>query len=220
MNARITISHRTDALLAIDVQPTFMPGGELPVGDGDAVVPAIRRLLPGFGIVVATQDWHPRDHVSFAANNPGRNPFETIELPYGTQVLWPVHGLAGSPTARLAMPELEARADVIVRKGTRRDVDSYSAFMEADRTTRTGLAGWLRERGVARVFLCGLATDYCVNWSAIDAVDAGFETVVLSDACRGIAAGDALEPTWTALRAKGVRIAAVTDLEPCAVDAA
>ncbi len=188
-----------DALGVIDLQPTFMPGGGLPIEGGDQVVPVVEGLLPGFRTVFATQDWHPHGHVSFASSHPGRKPFETIALPYGNQVLWPDHGVAGSGEARIASRLVEDRADVIVRKGTSPGVDSYSAFMEADRTTRTGLAGWLRERGIRRVFVCGLALDFCVMWSAMDAVAAGFETVVLRDACRGIATGQALDDALAAM---------------------
>lgn len=214
-----------DALGVIDLQPTFMPGGGLPVERGDEVVPVVGRLLARFdalaagkGMVFATQDWHPPGHVSFASSHPGRKPFETVILPYGEQVLWPDHGVAGTAEARIALPDLESRADVIVRKGMNPGVDSYSAFVEADRTTRTGLAGYLRERGVRRVVLCGLALDYCVMWSAADALAAGFEAVVLRDACRGIGFGPDLEDRLRTMAADprtggpGVTLATMADL--------
>jgi nicotinamidase/pyrazinamidase len=179
---------RADILGVIDVQPTFMPGGELPVAEGDAVVPAINQLLRHhFAHAFATQDWHPRGHLSFASAHPGREPFETIELPYGPQTLWPDHALQGSANAALHSGLDDARIEVIIRKGSDAAIDSYSAFFENDHQTPTGLDGWLRSRGVRRVFFAGLATDFCVAWSAEDAVKLGFESIVIEDACRGIA---------------------------------
>ena len=177
----------TDMLGLIDVQPTFMPGGELAVAEGDLVVPVINRLLAGpFRHAFATQDWHPRGHSSFASSHPGRQPFETFEMPYGPQTLWPDHAIQGSAGAALH-PDLEhGRIELVLRKGFRPEIDSYSAFTENDRRTTTGLDAWLRARGVRRLFLAGLATDYCVAWSAEDARRHGFEVVVIEDACRGI----------------------------------
>ena len=176
-----------DILGLVDVQPTFMPGGELPVADGDAVVPAINRLLAGtFVHAFATQDWHPPGHVSFASAHAGMVPFDTIVLPYGTQILWPDHAVQGSANAAI-YPDVElTRVEVIVRKGFHPGIDSYSTFLENDRATATGLDGWLRQRGFGRIFLAGLATDFCVGWSAEDAVRLGYEVVVIEDACRGI----------------------------------
>ena len=180
------IDRATDILGLVDVQPTFMPGGELPVADGDAVVPVINRLLPRFDHAFATQDWHPPGHSSFASSHPGRNPFDTIDTAYGSQVLWPDHAIQGSANAALH-PDLDlARVEVIIRKGFHRDIDSYSTFSENDRRTSTGLDGWLRQRGFRRVFLAGLATDFCVAWSAEDAVRLGYDVLVTEDACRGI----------------------------------
>ena len=180
------IDRATDILGLVDVQPTFMPGGELPVADGDAVVPVINRLLPRFDHAFATQDWHPPGHSSFASSHPGRNPFDTIDTAYGSQVLWPDHAIQGSANAALH-PDLDlARVEVIIRKGFHRDIDSYSTFFENDRRTSTGLDGWLRQRGFRRVFLAGLATDFCVAWSAEDAVRLGYDVLVTEDACRGI----------------------------------
>ena len=183
----ISIDRRTDILGLIDIQPTFMPGGELAVVDGDAVVAVANRLLcDRFDHAFATQDWHPAGHSSFASSHPGRAPFDTIRLSYGDQTLWPDHGLQGSPGAALH-PDLDrAKIELIVRKGFRRAIDSYSAFFENDRRTSTGLEGWLRQRGFSRIFLCGLATDFCVAWSAEDAVRLGFSVFVVEDGCRGI----------------------------------
>lgn len=196
---------RTDeVLLVIDVQPDFMPGGALAVAGGDQVVPVINRLAARFERVVATQDWHPADHASFAANHPGRAPFSTIRLPYGEQVLWPTHCVQGSAGAALHGDLDLRRVQLVIRKGYHAAVDSYSAFVEADRTTSTGLAGYLRELGVKRVWCCGLATDYCVAWSALDARAAGFEAAVIEDACRAIDLDGSLARAWRDLQEAGV----------------
>ncbi len=201
-----------DVLLAIDVQRDFLLGGTLAVPDGDAVVPVINRLGTRFGHVLLTQDWHPVDHVSFAAHHPGRAAFETIELPYGSQVLWPTHCVQGTGGAVFA-PGLELpQAELIIRKGFRRAVDSYSAFTEADRRTPTGLAGYLRERGLRRLFLTGLATDFCVAWSAQDGRAAGFEVYVVEDACRAIDAQSSLSRAWQAMHDAGVQRIGSADL--------
>ena len=175
-----------DLLLVIDMQNDFCSGGALAVPEGEAVVPVINDLAGRFGHVVLTQDWHPAGHLSFASSHAGRQPFETTELDYGTQVLWPDHCVQGSPGAAfhadLALPQ----AELVLRKGFRPAIDSYSAFFENDQTTPTGLGGYLRERGLGRVFLCGLATDFCVQFSALDARRLGFETVLIEDACRAI----------------------------------
>jgi nicotinamidase/pyrazinamidase len=180
------IDRVTDILGLVDVQPTFMPGGELPVADGDAVVPAINRLLRLFDHAFATQDWHPRGHSSFASAHSGAKPYDTIDMPYGRQVLWPDHALQGSANADLHRDLDLGKVEVIIRKGFHPQIDSYSTFFENDRATGTGLDGWLRQRGFKRVFLAGLATDFCVAWSAEDAVHLGYEVVVVEDACRGI----------------------------------
>ncbi|TCZ58540.1 bifunctional nicotinamidase/pyrazinamidase [Roseicella aquatilis] len=185
--AIMDLDHTTDILGIVDVQPTFMPGGELPVAEGDAVVPVINRLLAGpFRHAFATQDWHPPGHSSFASSHPGRQPFETVRMPYGPQTLWPDHGIQGSPGAALHPGLAQARIELIIRKGFDPEIDSYSTFFENDRTTSTGLHGWLQARGVRRIFLTGLATDYCVAWSAEDAVRLGYRVTVIEDACRGI----------------------------------
>ncbi|MDO5087773.1 MAG: bifunctional nicotinamidase/pyrazinamidase [Comamonadaceae bacterium] len=192
------------ALLIVDAQNGFMPGGGLPVAGGDAIVPVINRIAPRFANVVLTQDWHPADHVSFAASHPGRQPFERITLPYGEQVLWPTHCVQGTHDAALHAGLHVPQAQLIIRKGYHREVDSYSAFMEADRRTTTGLAAWLHARGITDLYLCGLATDYCVAWSALDARAAGFAATVVEDACRAIDLDGSLARAWRDMAAAGV----------------
>ena len=194
----------TEVLLLVDLQNDFMPGGALAVARGDEIVPLVNRLAREFSHVVFTQDWHPREHVSFAANHPGRQPFETIALPYGEQVLWPVHCVQGTEGAALHRGLDVRHARAIIRKGHHADVDSYSAFLEADRGTSTGLAGYLRDTGVTRVWCCGLATDYCVGWSALDARAAGFDVALIEDASRAIDLNDSLAHAWRQLTAAGV----------------
>nr|WP_043752007.1 bifunctional nicotinamidase/pyrazinamidase [Methylobacterium nodulans] len=194
----------TDVLLVVDVQRDFLPGGALAVPDGDAVVAPITALGRLFPHVVLTQDWHPPGHASFASSHPGRQPFDTIALAYGEQVLWPDHCVMGTSGAALAEGLDLPHAELVIRKGYRRSIDSYSAFVEADRRTPTGLAGYLRERGITRVVLCGLATDYCVGWSALDARAAGFEAVLVEDACRAIDQGGSLARAFAAMDAAGV----------------
>ncbi len=194
-----------DLLLIIDVQNDFCPGGALAVADGDAVVPVINRLAERFAHIALTQDWHPSGHSSFATSHPGSAPFETISMPYGRQTLWPDHCVQGTPGAALH-PQLAAeRAELVIRKGFRSDIDSYSAFYENDRRTPTGLAGYLRERGLKRIFLAGLATDFCVHYSAVDAPHLGFEAVVIEPGCRAIDLAGSLDAAWTAMAAAGVQ---------------
>lgn len=199
-------------LIIVDAQYGFMPGGGLAVADGDAVVPVINRIAPRFANVVLTQDWHPADHISFAANHPGRAPFETITLPYGEQVLWPTHCVQGTRDAALHDDLRVPQAQLIIRKGFHCDVDSYSAFMEADRRTSTGLAAYLKARGISKLYLCGLATDYCVAWSAQDARAAGFEATVIEDACRAIDLNGSLARAWADMAAAGVGRVQSTDI--------
>ncbi|MCE0463925.1 MULTISPECIES: bifunctional nicotinamidase/pyrazinamidase [Pseudomonas] len=176
----------TTALLVIDVQNDFIPGGQLAVPGGDEIVPLINRLGRSFAQVVLAQDWHPAGHASFASSHPGKQPFDLIELPYGEQKLWPDHCIQGTQGAALH-PALDLpHAQLIIRKGCNPAIDSYSAFMEADRRTPTGLAGYLKERGIDTVYLVGLALDFCVMFSALDARAAGFNAFVVVDACRGI----------------------------------
>ena len=207
------LSPRDDDVLAIvDVQVGFMPGGTLPVLDGDAIVPLVNRVARAFRHVVVTQDWHTVAHISFASSHPGKQPFETIELPYGTQVLWPDHCIQGTPDAALHTDLVVPHAALVIRKGFRRDVDSYSAFMEADGQTPTGLRGYLEERRLRRVFFVGLATDFCVAWSALDARRVGFAAVVIEDATRAIDTGGSLASAWTAMNAAGVERVHASDI--------
>ena len=193
-------------LLVVDAQNDFCPGGALAVPGGDAIVPAVNRLAGRFAHVVLTQDWHPRGHVSFASSHPGRRPFETIELDYGTQVLWPDHCVQGTQGAAFH-PGLDIpHAELVLRKGYAGTIDSYSAFRENDRKTPTGLAGYLRERGFDRLTLCGLATDFCVLFSALDGRAAGFEVAVALAACRGIDLDGSLARALAAMREAGATL--------------
>ncbi len=193
-----------EVLIVTDPQLDFCPGGALAVPQGDQIVPAVNRLARRFAHVILTQDWHPAGHLSFASAHPGRRPFETIEVEYGPQTLWPDHCVQGSQGAAFH-PGLDiARVEMIIRKGYRADIDSYSAFRENDRKTPTGLAGYLRERGFERVTLCGLASDFCVFFSAIDAVAAGFATAVALDASRAIDIDGSLARALAAMREAGV----------------
>ncbi len=194
-----------DLLLVIDVQNDFCPGGALAVGEGDAVVPVINRLAERFDHVVLTQDWHPAGHSSFASSHPGSAPFETIAMPYGPQTLWPDHCVQGTPGAAFHSELLTNRAQLVIRKGFRGAIDSYSAFYENDRRTPTGLAGYLRERGLKRVFLAGLATDYCVYYSAVDARREGFDAIVIEAGCRAIDLAGSLAAAWAGMAEAGVR---------------
>jgi nicotinamidase/pyrazinamidase len=200
------MARQQDVLLIVDVQNDFCPGGALAVPEGDAIVPAINRLAAGFAHVILTQDWHPAGHSSFASAHPGRRPFETIEAAYGPQTLWPDHCIQGTPGAAFH-PALQApHAELILRKGYDRDIDSYSAFRENDRKTPTGLAAYLRERGLQRLTMVGIATDYCVLYSALDGREAGFEVTLDTAACRGIDLDGSLERALSAMREAGVRL--------------
>jgi len=201
-------------LIVVDVQNDFMPGGALAVPRGDEVVPVINRVAERFAWIVATQDWHPRGHASFASSHAGRKPFETMPLAYGEQVLWPDHCVQATEGAALHRDLAISRVQLVVRKGYRPGVDSYSAFLEADRKSTTGLAAWLRELGIRRLWFCGLATDFCVGWSALDACAAGFEATVVEDACRAIDLDGSLERAWQQMRAAGVRRARADTVAP------
>ena len=194
----------TDALIVVDVQNDFCPGGRLAVQKGDEVVPLVNELAKRFENVVLTQDWHPGGHKSFATSHPGTKPFDSIKLPYGEQVLWPDHCVQGSDGAALHKDLAVCHAQLVVRKGWRREVDSYSAFLEADRRSRTGLEGYLDERGIKRLFLCGLATDFCVAWTALDARKLKFECAVVEDACRAIDMQGSLAAAWDKMEKAGV----------------
>ena len=192
------------ALLVIDVQNDFCPGGALAVEDGDAVVPLINQLIPRFDVCVFTQDWHPPSHSSFASSYDGKAPFEFVELSYGEQVLWPDHCVQGSAGAEFHADLNQAGAELVIRKGYNPALDSYSAFFENDHETPTGLTGYLRTRGVRRVLLAGLATDFCVAYSAEDAAREGFEAIVVEDACRAINLDGSLTAAWERMQAVGV----------------
>ena len=200
------IDRDRDAFVVIDVQNDFCPGGALAAPDGDGVVAPINRLMSLFTHVVAAQDWHPADHSSFAANHPGAAPFSVVAMPYGPQTLWPVHCVQGTPGAAFHPGFEVGRATAIVRKGWRTAVDSYSGFFENDKTTPTGLGGLLRERGIGRVFVAGLATDFCVSFSALDARRLGFEVTIVLDATRGIDLNGSQAAAREAWRAAGVAI--------------
>ncbi len=192
------------ALLVVDVQNDFMPGGALAVAGGDEIVAPLNALARRFQHVVLTQDWHPADHRSFASQHPGKAVFDTVQMPYGAQTLWPDHCVMGTPGAALHAGLDITHARLIVRKGLRREVDSYSAFLEADRAMRTGLDGYLASCGVQRVFVCGLALDYCVAWTALDARRFGLEVTVIEEYCRAIDVNGSLERARTDMNAAGV----------------
>jgi nicotinamidase/pyrazinamidase len=200
------------ALLVIDMQYDFMPGGALAVAEGDALVPLINGLGALFRNVVITQDWHPAGHISFAASHAGRAPFDSITLPYGPQTLWPEHCVQGTHGAALHADLAIDHAQLVLRKGCNAGIDSYSAFVEADRITQTGLAGYLKERGIDSVFVVGLALDFCVAWSALDARAAGFNTWIVADACKAIDLDGSLDKAWKDLQAAGVVLIKSTDL--------
>lgn len=191
-------------LIVVDVQNGFTPGGNLAVANADEIIPKINQLAQKFEHIVLTQDWHPDQHISFADNHPNKKPFETIELDYGRQVLWPKHCVQGTHDAEFH-PDLNIpTAQLIIRKGCHQNIDSYSAFMEADRKTPTGLNGYLREHQINTVFIVGIATDFCVAWTAIDAAELGFDTYVIEDACKAIDLNGSLQQAWQDMSQKGV----------------
>jgi nicotinamidase/pyrazinamidase len=196
----------TDALIVIDLQNDFCPGGALAVGGGDEIVPLVNRLVAAHEHVILTQDWHPKGHSSFASTHPGTTPFGSIDLPYGSQTLWPDHCVQGTNGAEFHAGLDWTKAELVIRKGFRAPIDSYSAFFENDRKTPTGLAGYLRERGLTRLTLVGLATDFCVAYSALDARKLGFETRVALDACRAIDLGGSLAAAERQMREAGVAL--------------
>jgi nicotinamidase/pyrazinamidase len=203
MTGGLKIDDRT-ALIVVDVQNDFCPGGALAVAGGDAIVAPVNALAPRFAHVALTQDWHPAGHASFASSHAGKAPFDMIDMPYGPQILWPDHCVIGTAGAAFHAALDIPHAQTVIRKGGRRDVDSYSGFLEADRRTPTGLGGWLSERGVTRVAVVGLATDFCVGWTAQDAAARGLETFVIEDCCRAIDAQGSLAKAWTAMAKAGV----------------
>jgi nicotinamidase/pyrazinamidase len=202
--AKITPDAKS-ALIVVDVQNCFVTGGTLPVKDGEAVVPVINKIAAGFQNIVVTQDWHTPGHASFASSYPGKKPFETTKLSYGTQVLWPDHCIQGTDDAALQKDLKLPTAQIIIRKGFHKDMDSYSAFDEADHKTATGLAGYLKARGIKTLYITGLATDFCVAWTAMDARTAGFDVYVIVDATRAIDLNGSLAAAWKQMAAKGVK---------------
>ena len=202
-----------DVLIVIDIQNDFCPGGALAVADGDAVIDPIHNLAVKFDHIVLTQDWHTPEHSSFASAHAGRKPFEQIEMSYGVQTLWPDHCVQGTRGAELHAELGLTRAELVLRKGFRAEIDSYSAFFENDKTTATGLAGYLRERGLTRVFLAGLAYDYCVGFSALDARRVGLEAVAVRDACRAIGLDGSVERMEGEFAKAGVTLVAVDEVD-------
>ena len=196
----------TVALIVVDIQNDFLPGGALAVPRGDETVAIANRLMPLFPTVVLTADWHPADHASFASQHAGKAPYDVVTMPYGNQVLWPDHCVAGTTGADFAAGLETVRAHAVIRKGTDKNCDSYSGFLAADRKTPTGLAGYLKSRGVTTVFVCGLATDFCVAWTAQDAAAAGFKTYLIEDASRAIDAGGSLAAAMAGLKTAGVGV--------------
>jgi nicotinamidase/pyrazinamidase len=201
-----------DVLLVVDVQNDFIPGGALPVKEGDLIVPLVNQLAAGFEHVILTQDWHTPGHVSFASAHQGKKPFETITLAYGTQVLWPDHCVQGTPGADFHKDLKIPHAELVIRKGYRKQMDSYSAFFEADGKTTTGLSGYVKDRGFRQVYLVGLATDFCVCWSALDARKVGLGASVIEDACRGIDTNGSLGKAWEQMAKAGVKRIRSADL--------
>jgi len=195
----------TDVLLVVDVQNDFIPGGALPVKEGDLIVPLVNRLGASFEHVILTQDWHTPGHISFASVHAGKKPFETTQLAYGTQVLWPDHCVQGTAGADFHKDLKIPHAELIIRKGYRKQMDSYSAFFEADGKASTGLTGYVKDRGFTQVYLVGLATDFCVCWSALDARKVGLGASVIEDACRGIDTQGSLAAAWDQMNKAGVK---------------
>jgi nicotinamidase/pyrazinamidase len=193
-----------DVLVIVDMQYDFLPGGSLAVAGGDEIVPLINQLATRFRNVVLTQDWHPADHISFASQHPGKATFDTIDLDYGTQVLWPAHCVWQTRGAEISKDLDIPHAQLIIRKGYNRQIDSYSGFQEADRETLTGLAGYLNERDVGRLYVVGLATDFCVAWTALDGAAGGFDVTVIEDATRAIDANGSLQKAWDDMAEAGV----------------
>jgi len=202
----------SSALIVVDVQTDFLPGGALAVPGGDQVIPIINRLAPRFGNVILTQDWHPPGHASFASSHPGRKPYDIIDLAYGPQVLWPDHCVQQTPGAGIHGGLDTSGCRMIIRKGCNHGIDSYSAFMENDHKTPTGLAGYLRELGVRSIYLTGLATDFCVQYSALDGRAAGFDVYVVEEACRGIDIQGSLADAWKHMESAGARRTSLTDM--------
>ena len=200
------------ALLVVDIQYDFCPGGALAVPDGDAIIPAVNNLIDHFDVIIQTQDWHPAGHSSFASSHKGKDPFDTIEMDYGTQVLWPDHCVQGSKGAEFHNDLNTLKSQVIIRKGFRKAIDSYSTFFENDQETATGLTGYLKQRGITDLYAVGLATDFCVKWSILDGIDEGFNMHIVEDAVKGIDLNDSLDEAWDEMKKKGVKITQSKDI--------
>lgn len=194
------------ALLIVDIQNDFCPGGALAVPDGDAIIPTVNQLIEHFDVILQTQDWHPEGHSSFASSHEGNEPYDTIEVEYGTQVLWPDHCVQGTNGAEFHSDLNTLKSQVIIRKGFRKAIDSYSTFFENDQETTTGLTGYLKQRGITDLYTVGLATDFCVKWSILDGIDEGFNMHIVEDAVKGIDLNGSLDAAWKEMKEKGVRI--------------
>ncbi|WP_069131342.1 bifunctional nicotinamidase/pyrazinamidase [Rhodohalobacter halophilus] len=200
------------ALLVVDIQNDFCPGGALAVPNGDSIIPTVNSLIERFDTVIQTQDWHPADHSSFASNHENKEPYETIEASYGTQVLWPDHCVQGTKGAEFHPELITDKSQVIIRKGFRREIDSYSTFFENDQKTPTGLSGYLKERGITDLYTVGLATDFCVKWSVLDGIDEEFTMHIVEDAVRGIDLNGSLQQAWKEMNKKGVKIVKAAEI--------
>lgn len=200
------------ALLIVDIQNDFCPGGALAVPDGDSIIPVTNKLIDHFNIIIQTQDWHPAGHSSFASAHPGKNPYDTIEMDYGLQVLWPDHCVQGTTGAEFHLSLNTKKTQVIIRKGFRKEIDSYSTFFENDQKTTTGLTGYLKQRGITDLFVVGLATDFCVKWSVLDGIDEGFSMHIVKNAVRGIDIEGSVEKAWTEIEKKGAHIITSEDI--------
>jgi len=200
------------ALLIVDVQYDFCPGGALAVPDGDTIITTVNKLIDHFYVIVQTQDWHPEGHSSFASSHEGKEPFDTVEMDYGTQVLWPDHCVQGSKGAEFHEDLNTLKSQVIIRKGFRRAIDSYSTFFENDQKTATGLTGYLEQRGITDLYTVGLATDFCVKWSILDGIDEGFNMHIVEDAVKGIDLDGSLDEAWDEMKKKGVKITQSEDI--------
>lgn len=200
------------ALLVIDIQNDFCPGGALAVPNGDSIIPTVNQLIEKFDHIIQTQDWHPEGHHSFASSHANKNPYDSIELDYGTQVLWPNHCIQGTKGAEFH-PDLNTlKTQVIIRKGFRKEIDSYSTFFENDQKTSTGLTGYLKQRGITELYAVGLATDFCVKWSVLDGINEGFSMHIIKDAVQGIDLNGSLDEAWDEMNIAGVNITSSTDL--------
>lgn len=200
------------ALLIVDIQNDFCPGGALAVPNGDTIIPIVNKLIDYFDVIVQTQDWHPENHSSFASSHDGKDPFDTVEMDYGTQVLWPDHCVQGSKGAEFHKDLNTLKSQVIIRKGFRKAIDSYSTFFENDQKTATGLTGYLKQRGVTDLYTVGLATDFCVKWSILDGIDEGFNMHIVEDAVKGIDLNGSLDEAWDEMKEKGVKITQSKDI--------